>query len=230
VTLWDLTGGAPRLLANIRLDAPPTRSPVFSPDGQVLAVALGNPSPRVEIRNVAHHERIAQLVETPGRGDIASYAFSPDGTLLVTGYEDGNIRLWDPRTWTAGRLLQGHTQRVAAVAFSPDGRSLATGGADTTVQLWSTTFHTAPAVLRGDGGAIDTIAFTPDGETLAVGSVDGTVTFWNVRTQREVATIKAHDSIVTSVAFSPDGGTLATISVDQTMRLWKAPALSVTDR
>ena len=230
LTLWDVTGGGPKLVANIALDAPPIHTPVFSPDGQVLAASLGKPSPRIEIRSVAHRDRMAQLIEAPNRGDVASYAFSRDGTLFVTGYDDGRIRLWDARTWTAGRLLEGHTQRVNAVAFSPDGRLLATASADTTVQLWSTTFHTAPTALRGDGGAIISVAFSPDGQTLAVGSVDGTVKFWNVRTRREVATIKAHDSVVTSVAFSPDGRMLATISVDQTMRLWKAPALAETDR
>ena len=153
LTLWDVTGGGPRLVANIALDAPPTHTPVFSPDGQVARGLSRQASPRIEIRNVAHRDRIAQLTEAPNRGDVASYAFSRDGTLFVTGYDDGRIRLWDARTWTAGRLLEGHTQRVNAMAFSPDGRLLATASADTTVQLWSTTFHTAPTALRGDGGS-----------------------------------------------------------------------------
>src|SRR6476620_7066300 len=98
LTLWDITGGGPRLVANVVLDAPPTHTPVFSPDGQVLAVSLGKPSPRIEIRSVAHRDRIAQLVEAPGRGEVTSYSFSRDGTFFVTGYEDGRIRLWDTRT------------------------------------------------------------------------------------------------------------------------------------
>jgi WD40 repeat protein len=230
LTLWNITGAAPRLVGNITLDAPTTRPPVFSPDGQILAVAVEKPSPRIEIRHVAGGGRIAQLMETPSRGIVGAYAFSRDGTVFVTGYEDGRLRLWDVRTWTAGRLLEAHAQPVDAMAFSPDGRLLATAGADTTVQLWSTTFQTAPTALRGDAGASLSLAFTPDGETLAVGSADGVVKFWNLRARREVAAIKAHDSYVTSLAFSPDGQTLATISLDQTMRLWKAPSFAETDR
>jgi len=230
VTLWNVTGRVPTLVANIGVDAPPARAPAFSPDGQLLAVAIETPSPLIEIRSVARRDRIAQLVETPSRGTIRSYAFSRDGLRLIAGYADGRVRLWNARTWTAGRLLDAHTKSVDAMAFSPDGRLFATGSLDTTVQLWSATFETAPVALRGDNGAVSTLAFAPDGETLAVGSVDATVKFWNVRTRREVATIKAHDSVVTSVAFSPDGRMLATASVDQTMKLWKAPALAEIGR
>src|SRR5262249_10311265 len=85
MTLWKVTGGVPRLVAHITLDALPTRAPVFSPDGQILAVAIDKPSPRIEIRSVARRDRIAQLIETPSRGAVGAYAFSGDGTLFVTG-------------------------------------------------------------------------------------------------------------------------------------------------
>jgi WD40 repeat protein len=159
--------GFAQLAANIMLDGNPTRAPEFSPDGRLIA-GLNKPVPRVEIRTVGRRELVAQLVETSATGAIKTYAFSRDGSLFVTGYEDGSIRLWDTRTWAAGRLLRRHTLSVDAMALSPDGQFLATGSGDTTVHLWSTTFETEPTTLGGDGGEITTVAFSPDSETLAV--------------------------------------------------------------
>jgi WD40 repeat protein len=230
LTFWEIAQGPPQRRATMNLSAPPADRPVFSPDGRQLALAVGGEAAGVGIWDVATGQRVTQLPDAPGKPAIGAYAFSPDGRLFATGYDQGAARIWDARGWSPLRSLAGHAQKVQAIAFAPGGRVLATGSVDTTVRLWPVESGAAPIVLRGDAGAVFALAFAPDGQTLAVGTVDGVVKFWNIRTRREVATLKAHDSIVSGAAFSPDGRTLATISVDQTMKLWKAPELSETDR
>ena len=53
-------------------------------------------------------------------------AFSPDGTRVATGSNDGSARVFDPATGTQISRLN-HSDRVNAVAFSPDGTWVATG-------------------------------------------------------------------------------------------------------
>jgi WD40 repeat protein len=68
--------------------------------------------------------------------DVLCLAFSPDGSTLVSGCEDGTIKLWDVTRGKEVATLKGHASEVRCVAFSADGKMLATGGADKTIKLW----------------------------------------------------------------------------------------------
>ncbi|MET9694891.1 trypsin-like peptidase domain-containing protein, partial [Streptomyces sp. NPDC006514] len=150
---------------------------------------------------------------------VNSVAFSPDGTTLATGSDDGTVRLWDTATGKTLTTLP-QTGSVWSVAFSPDRATLATGGDDGTVRLWGTATRKTHATLKGHTGAVNSVAFSPDGTTLATGSEDTTVRLWGTATRKTHATLKGHTGAVNSVAFSPDGTTLATGSEDTTVRLW----------
>ena len=67
--------------------------------------------------------------------EAMSLAFSPDGSLLATGDQDGTIMLWNVANQAVVATLTGHDNEVKHLAFSPDGRLLASAGADT-VRIW----------------------------------------------------------------------------------------------
>ena len=54
-------------------------------------------------------------------------AFSPDGKTLLTGCNDGTVRLWDPATGQPIGPDLRQQGMIWAVAFSPDGKTLLTG-------------------------------------------------------------------------------------------------------
>ena len=151
---------------------------------------------------------------------VHSVAFSPNGTTLASGLEDGMVKLWDVVTRRNIATLEGYTGTVYSVAFSPDGTILASGAYDRTIRLWDVATRRNIATLSGHTEAINSVAFSSDKVTLASGALDQTVKLWDIVTQRNIATFEGHTGAVYSVAFSPDGTILASGAYDRTIRLW----------
>ena len=84
---------------------------------------------------MARSWRSAGLEGTPTGLNAA--AFSPDGVLVLTGGQDGTVRLWEMATGKEIRRYEGHTRRVVAVAFSPDGHWVLHGSSDETARRGS---------------------------------------------------------------------------------------------
>ena len=74
-------------------------------------------------RRVRKHSRSKGMVQ------VLSVAFSPDGKRIVSGSDDGTIKVWDAATGQETLTLKGHSSAVNSVAFSPDGKRIVTGSA-----------------------------------------------------------------------------------------------------
>ena len=167
-----------------------------------------------------------------GRYDqtLFSVAFSPDGSTLVSGSGDGDIRFWDVGTQKNTLIYDVYTSSVFSLAFSPDGVLLAASGIsrdgndwNSTVNLWNleTRLHTAKFEVRdpeyGYSWWIKSVAFSPDGKYIAAGASQNTITLWDVDAQEKTAILGTSNVLtsggrvgeVNSVAFSPDGKILA---------------------
>jgi WD40 repeat protein len=66
---------------------------------------------------------------------MAPFALDPSGTILVTGDQDGIVRVGHV-SGDQPHLLFGHTSPLAWVAVSPDGRRIASIDDDGNIRLW----------------------------------------------------------------------------------------------
>jgi hypothetical protein len=148
-------------------------------------------------------------------------AFSPNGSLLVSGSGDSTVRIWRAADGGLQRTLAGHDAGITSVAFSPDGSLLASGSEDGTVKLWRTVDGGLARTLTAHAGAVASVAFSTSGQLLATAGDDGTVKLWRVMDGVRVRTINAHAGYVASVTFSPDGSLLASGGEDAVIRVWR---------
>jgi WD40 repeat protein len=148
--------------------------------------------------------------------DVTTCAFSPDGTRVLSGSNDGTLILWDTETGEATVKLVGHSGCVLSCAFSPDGTQILSGSEDNTLRLWDPVTGQETAVLGRDTVGLTACAFSPDGALVVSGSNDGAVKLWDVTTQTELTPLQDHRfapgqgpfirvGYRTPCAFSPDG-------------------------
>ena len=172
---------------------------------------------------------------------IFNFVVSPDGAMLATTSEGGNVQLWTRDTarvdmpWTpSGQQLNmnltGFTTwaqlklepkiQILSTAYSPNGEILAGGSAHGTVRLWNAMTGGIRTTLHGHSDTVTSVTFSPDGGLLATASADGTVRLWDPLTGDHRTTLAGHTGSVLSVAFHPLNGLLASASIDGTVRLW----------
>ncbi|TYB45420.1 WD40 repeat domain-containing protein [Actinomadura chibensis] len=152
---------------------------------------------------------------------VRCVAATPDGTLLASGDDRGDIRLWRLSDGEQTGTAFGHSGRVTALAVAPDGGLLASAGKDGTVRLWRLPDGAAAGELTGHEGRVTHLAVTPDGRILASGGQDGTVRLWRLPDGAPLAVRAEPGARVTCLAVSPDGGLLAGGDARGGLRLWK---------
>lgn len=125
--LFDVTGKHLRTLESSKQGG---LTPVFSPDGKLLAV--GNRNYETRLFEVA----TGKLLQTLERRMTHEIAFSPDGKLLAASYVDGALAMWDVATGKLLRSVSTGAQQLLSVDWSPKGDVLATAGWKGKLILW----------------------------------------------------------------------------------------------
>jgi RNA polymerase sigma factor (sigma-70 family) len=178
-------------------------SGIVSPDGQLLARQVTDPSTRERwvLLDSARSGSGGFKLKHP---DILSphYLFTPDGQTLITGTktflleksddapETSTIRLWEVRSGKQRLAFAipvdlpalGKGARFAPLAYavSRDGRFLASAWTDNVIRVWDLTNGTEVAKRSGYKNVARTLAFRPDGKALASGHSDGTALVWDL--------------------------------------------------
>ncbi len=103
-------------------------------------------------------------------GTINGLDFSPDGKLLASAHQDGQVRIWNGINGDMIQAIQAHQGWVRGLAWSPDGSWLATGGQDKQVAVWNAKNGNLYARQQHNYLPVWSISWSPDGKRLASGA------------------------------------------------------------
>ncbi|MFD3504963.1 NB-ARC domain-containing protein [Streptomyces sp. NPDC058678] len=151
---------------------------------------------------------------------VNAVVFSPDGTRLATGGDDGMVRVWDLAAGEILHTMAGHTRRVNAAVFSYDGARLVTAGDDWRVRIWDPATGRSLHTLTGHTSEVRALALSPDGTRLVTAEYFGMVRVWDLATGRPLQIVGSFTGGVNAVVFSHDGSRLATVANDGTVQIW----------
>ena len=216
VKFWDVLDGR-----EIRtIDAPFVDHLVFSPDGELLAMASVG---AISIRDIGGHELGVLDVSTERLGRLA---FSPDGKKIVVGDSHGHVRLWDVDAKRQIRILGRHKGEVTTACWLPKSDRVATGAQDHEVIVWDVNGEGEPYSLP-QSDAVLSLAANSSGDLLAVGlghSLDlesgQVIALWHLPTHTQRSTLRGSGRRIKDMAFTPDGKKLASVAEEELVRIW----------
>lgn len=150
--------------------------------------------------------------------------FSPDGHTLVSGGDDGTVKLWNMDTAQERGTLDVPPSTVVDARFSPSGDRFVSLCLDGSLRLWNIdkSSHTPtgpPQVVQSHRKA-RCLAWSQDGRTLVTGGYDGDIMIWNAESLKLRYRYRDHSTTVRQILFLDNDQTLLTVSNDHQVLLW----------
>ncbi len=191
---WDQT----RVLTH---HAEPVYWVAHSPAGRLAASAAGD-----GLVTVWRAEGGKVEWEFGHEAGVSTARWLPDGTVLVSGDDEGDLNLWDVESGDLLRAFQAHDSAVADLAVSPTDTVVASSSEGGQLAAWDMVDGSMLWWASDLAGTVVGMAFSPDGEFLASADDEG-ITIWQARSGEPVAAIE--DPAASRLEFAPNGQALA---------------------
>lgn len=234
VYLWNVNGN---LINQFGLDEIEIKSIIFVPSRNFVLIHNQNKS---IWRFDTYDFSTKTLIQDSDR--ITSLQVSPNGRNIVTGREDGILKLWD----TDGNFIHQFGNKTEssipssspfviyvpndslAVAFSPDGQMIASGHHDNHIRLWNIDGSSVCPPFQAHENPVKLVKFSPDGKTIVSSSwnysysldTDQTLRLWDLEGNLIGHPFVGHDKVITSINFSSNGDQVISSSANGKIYFW----------
>jgi WD40 repeat protein len=207
--IWDADAGNQLLV--VRDPSVILSSAAFSPNDEEFLTAAQTGAAHVWQATTG---RLLLSIKTPPQ--LASAAFSPDGSRILTAGSEADV--WDARS---GRQLASFDAGYLGDAqYSPNGSRIVVAGSGASV--WDGDGTRRLLTLERTNVESNSASYSRDGARIAVGNADGTTAVFNAGTGARLLTLRGDTGAIENAGFSPDGTKIVTASADGTARVWAA--------
>eukprot|EP01135_Chromosphaera_perkinsii_P007615 Nk52_evm71s914 gene=Nk52_evmTU71s914 len=153
-----------------------------------------------------------------------SVVFGYDGRSIITGWNDGKIRCYTPRS---GKLIftinDAHNKGVTAVTGTHDCKKVLSGGGDGQVRVWDVTpkSQKMKGAMKEHKSTVNSIMVKRDDSECVTASSDGSCIVWNLRRfLRNQVLFSA--TMFKAVSYHPDECQIITVGSDRKIGYWEA--------
>ena len=153
---------------------------------------------------------------------MSCLTYSPDGEVIVTGGQDGKVKLWSTTTSFCFATFGEHTGPVTGVCYNAVGQVIISASLDGTVRAFDTKrYRNFRTYTSPDPAQFSSLAVDFSGELICAGSQDTfEVYLWSLETGKLLEILRGHTGPISWLQFSPLGSLLASSSWDKSYRLW----------
>lgn len=184
-------------------------------------------------------------------GAVWSIACNVSGSRIISGCDDGSVRLYDCSDPSNSpillRTLSGHKQRVLSLAWISENRFIS-GSADGSIRVWSCgdDSHVAleSQIQSARFNRHDVLVWSVaaiDDMTAVSGDSSGRISVWDLRTGTQLQTFREvclsnfllsiscfpdvqHSADILTVSFSPKSRSIFASGIDSTVIEWRRPS------
>lgn len=159
------------------------------------------------------------LLRKSYKPEVTSINFSPDGTLLLTGYANGSLRILDPATFEVSlELKEAHQKAVTGIVMPPKMDFFMSAGGNQ-LKMWERVGQ-LKANLNAHATTIWNLDISQNGKYALSTAFNKTFLLWDLDKARVEAHMRAHEDVTLTACFSPDNKLIASGSNDKTIKVW----------
>ena len=161
-------------------------------------------------------------------GTINSVKLNAVGSLVLSGSNDNNIKLWNVNTGTLLRTFSEHVTNTKQVTFSNDEKSVLSAEGNYIV-YWRNAVDgfIAPLRMYGHTATVSSVVMSRNMKWIVSGSSDSTIKLWNAETAQLVHSMNANAGHIKDVKINPVSNQFASCAEDSTIRIWDLNTLEL---